>query len=121
MKLIIVFENIIRDSRTYQKRNGGDDVSLDFKSHRDLGGGGVLLHHGGVLTNKGSPSPSRMYYLVGTSEGTTRPSQKWQNVKRLYFGCVFELLGAFEISQICWGVGWGDRRYPYKLSHLAQE
>ena len=55
---------------------------LDFKSHRVCvgGGGEVLLHHGGVLTNKGSPYPSRMYYLVGTSEGTTRPSQKWQNV-----------------------------------------
>ena len=79
---------------------------------------GVLLHHGGVLTNKGSPSPSRMYYLVGTSEGTTQ-SKVAECVKRLYLGCVFELLGAFEISQICWGVGWGDRRYPYKLSYLA--
>ena len=49
---------------------------LDFKSH----GGEGLLHHGGVLTNKGSPSLSRMYHIVGTSEETTRPSQKWQNV-----------------------------------------
>ena len=29
---------------------------LDFKSHR-CAGGTVLLHHGGVLTNKGSPPP----------------------------------------------------------------
>ena len=37
---------------------------LDFKSQsRDLTGGGVLLHHGDVLTNKRSPAPSRMYYL----------------------------------------------------------
>ena len=40
-------------------------------------------------------------------------------VKRIYLGCVFELLGAFEISQICWGVWWGGRRYPYRLSYLA--
>ena len=43
-------------------------------------------------------------------------SKVTEYVKRLYLGCVFELLGAFEISQICWGVRWGDRRYPYKLS-----
>ena len=53
------------------------------------GGGGVLLHHGGVLTNKGSQSLSRMYYLVGTSEGTTRPSQKWQNVCKALLGLRF--------------------------------
>ena len=47
---------------------------LGFKSHpRDLNGGGgvVLLHNGGVLTNKGSPSPSRTYYLVWTSVRNT--------------------------------------------------
>ena len=34
---------------------------LDLKYHRGM----VLLHHGEVLANKGSPSDSRMYYLVG--------------------------------------------------------
>ena len=38
-------------------------------------------------------------------------------VKRLHFGCVFELLGTFEISQNFWGVGWGrvnhDKHLPF--------
>ena len=38
-------------------------------------------------------------------------------MKRLHLGCVFELLGASEISQNCWGVGWGrvnqDKQLPF--------
>ena len=38
-------------------------------------------------------------------------------VKRLHLGCVFELLGTFEISQNCWGVGCGranhDKQLPF--------
>ena len=62
------------------------------------------MHHGGVLTNKGSPSPSRMYYLVGNYSPKSIVAGC---VKRLYLRCVFELLGAFEISQICSGSGVG--------------
>ena len=96
---------------------------LDFKSHpRDLTGGGapgispgvegVLLHHGGVLTNKGSQFPLlNVLFSWDVSGNYSTKSTMAECVKPLYFGCVFELsLRAFETSQICWGVGWGDRR-----------
>ena len=82
---------------------------LDFKSQpRDFNGGG----RGFYCTTEASSlikevhSPSGMYYLVGTSVGTTHSKSTMAGcVKPLYLGCVFELLRAFEISQICWGVG----------------
>ena len=96
---------------------------LDLKSQPGISPGveGVLLHHGGVLTNKGSQFPlSNVLFSWDVSGNYSTKSTIADCVKSLYLGCVFELsLRAFETSQICWGVGWGERRYPYKLGYLA--
>ena len=92
---------------------------LDFKYHpRDLTGGeGVLLHHGGVLTNKGSQLPlSNVLFSWDVSGNYSTKSTMAECVKPIYLGCVFELsLRAFETSQICWGVGVGRSKIPIQV------
>ena len=88
MKLITVFENNIRDSQTYLKRNGATMLvlffGLDFKSHRGW--------RGCYCTTE---APSRIREVRGNYSTKSKVAEC---VKRLYLDCVFELLGAFEIS-----------------------
>ena len=117
MKHIIVFENNIRYSRTIYKSNGGDDVSFVFRPRFQVSPkGGVLLQHGGVFTNKEVYPPKNVLFSwdVSSTNYSTK-STVAKCVKRLYYGCIFELLGAFEIPQKVLESGVGRSMIPIQV------
>lgn len=61
------------------------------------GGTAFLLHHGGVLTYKGSAPPSRVYFLAGTSEEPFQPSLQWLYV---WNGFAWVALTSFQMPSL---------------------
>ena len=82
---------------------------LDFKSHRGVGGGGrfYCTTEASSLIREVHPLSNVLFSWDVRGNYSTK-SKVAEFVKRLHLGCVFELLGTFEISQNCWGVGWGS-------------
>ena len=69
-------------------------------------GEAVLLHHGGVLTNKGSPPPLECIFSWDVRGNYSTKSKVAECVKRHHLGCVFELLGTLRFSKIVGEWGW---------------
>ena len=84
---------------------------LDFKSHRGAGGGGGGFYcttEASSLIREVLPLSNVLFSWDVRGNYSTK-SKVAECVKRLQFGCVFELLGTFEISQKFFGgVGSGQ-------------